>query len=90
MNVPLTKAEKTKIVTAPVTNHIIIAEKSTKYVPGYIRIQQIKKEATEIARRKEKGEIPKIMKTAGEPIEKIGTFTGLSLEEVEQLRVKKE
>lgn len=93
-----------KIVKTKVIDHIIISEnsylsfedvglmeslkRSDKYVPGYQRTKEIKKEAAEIARRKEKVEIAKEMKRANEPIEKIVAFTGLSPEEVENLKVR--
>jgi len=94
-----------RIVKTKVLDHLIISEKSylsfddvgfmetlkysDKYVPGYERTKQIKKEATEIARRKEKVEIAKAMKREDEPLEKIAAFTGLSIEELEKLKVRK-
>ena len=94
-----------KIVKTPVKDHLIISEKSylsfsdtqildlikksTKYVPNYVRIQQIKKEAREIAERRRTVEIAKAMKAAGEPIEKIIAYTGLDNEEIEKFKVKK-
>ncbi|WP_299107646.1 JAB domain-containing protein [uncultured Tenacibaculum sp.] len=93
------------IVDTEVIDHLIIStksylsfkdiglldelKKSTKYVPKYVLEQQIKKDATEIAKRKEKIEIAKAMKRVDEPIEKIANFTGLTIEEIEQLRVRK-
>lgn len=92
------------IVNTPVTDHLIISEKSylsfadtglldelsksTKYVPPYVLAERMKKEATEIAKRKKAIEIAKAMKRAGEPNEKIASFTGLPIEEVEKLRVR--
>lgn len=92
------------IVNTPVTDHLIVSEKSylsfadtgilyelsksTKYVPPYVLAERMKKEAIEIAERKKVIEIAKAMKKAGEPTEKIAAFTGLSLEEVEKLRVR--
>jgi len=94
-----------RIVKTKVLDHLIISEKSylsfddvgymetlkysTKYVPGYERTKQIKKEATEIAEQKKAVEIAKEMKRADEPVNKIVAFTGLSLEEVEKLKVRK-
>ncbi len=50
----------------------------------------IEKEKALIKKEKEKAnEIAKAMKKAGEPIEKIAAFTGLSHEEVKKLKVKK-
>ena len=94
------------IVNTEVIDHLIISEKSflsfadiglmeelkksIKYVPSYVLEQRIKKEASEIAKRKEKIEIAKAMKRAGEPADKIASFTGLPIEEVEKLRVRKQ
>jgi DNA repair protein RadC len=64
-------------------------EDSTKIVTNYIIEKRMKKEATEIAKRKEKVEIAKTMKKADEPVEKIVTFIGLTGEEIEKLRVRK-
>ena len=64
-------------------------KKSTKYVPKYVLEQRFKKEATEITNKKKTIEIVKTMKRASEKTEKIAAFTGLSIEEVEKLRVKK-
>ncbi len=93
------------IVNTEVLDHLIIStksylsfadtglldelQKSTKYVPKYVLEQRIKKEATEIAKRKEKIEIAKAMKRENEDIEKIAVFTGLSIEEIKKLRVRK-
>lgn len=64
-------------------------EKSTKYVPPYVLAERIKKEATEIAKRKEKIEIAKSFKRSGIDNKTIAENTGLSIEEVEKLRVRK-
>ncbi|MCY1636727.1 JAB domain-containing protein, partial [Marinifilum sp. D737] len=93
------------IVKTKVIDHLIISDKSflsfndigllaelkksTKYVPTYVLEQRIKKEAAAIAQRKEKVEIAKAMKRADEPIDKIAAFTGLRMEEIEKLRVRK-
>jgi DNA repair protein RadC len=93
------------IVNTEVIDHLIISDKSylsfgdiglleelkksTKYVPTYVLEKRFKKEATEIAKQKEKVEIAKAMKKSGEPIEKIALFTGLPEEEIQKLRVKK-
>lgn len=92
-----------KIVNTPVTDHLIIStqsylsftdtgllavlEKSTKYVPNYMRIQQIKKEAREIAERRKSVEIAKQLKKNGVDERIIADSTGLSLEEVQKLKV---
>jgi len=81
------------IVDTEVIEHLIISDRSylsfkdiglldelkqsTKYVPKYVLEQRIKKEASEIAKRKEKIEIAKTMKRANEDVEKISAFTGL-------------
>lgn len=93
------------IVDTEVLDHLIISDKSylsfldiglleelkasTKYVPSYVLQQKIKKEATEIAEKKKSIEIAKAMKTAKEPLDKIAAFTGLSIEEVERIKVRK-
>ena len=93
------------IVNTKVTDHLIISnksylsfvdiglleelEKSTKYVPSYVLEKRIKKEATEIAEQKKAIEIAKAFKRSGLDDEIIATNTGLSLEEVQKLRVKK-
>jgi len=93
------------IVNTKVIDHLIISdksylsfadigllselEKSTKYVPSYVLEKRIKKEATEIAKRKEKVEIAKAFKRSGIDNEIIALNTGLSIEEVEKLKVRK-
>jgi len=62
--------------------------RSKKYVPPFRLIENIKKEAAEMARRKEKVEIAKELKRDGIAIDRISNATGLSLEEVEKLRVR--
>jgi len=94
-----------RIVKTKVLDHLIISEKSylsfddvgfmetlkysTKYVPGYELTKQIKKEASEIAEQKKAIEIAKAMKRADKPLDKIVAFTGLSLAEVENIKVRK-
>lgn len=93
------------IVDTEVIDHLIIStksylsfkdtglldelKKSTKYVPKYVLEQRIKKEATEIANKRKAVEIAKTMKRENEDVEKIALFTGLSVEEIEKLRVRK-
>lgn len=93
------------IVNTEVVDHLIISDKSylsfgdigllevlkksTKYVPTYVLEKRFKKEATEIAEQNKAIKIAKAMKKSGEPIEKIALFTGLSEEEIQKLRVKK-
>jgi len=71
-------------------------KKSTKYVPRYVLEQRFKKEAIEIAKQKEKIvkkkktiEIAKQLKKNGVDNATISLSTGLSIEEVEKLRVQK-
>jgi DNA repair protein RadC len=93
------------IVNTEVIDHLIISDKSylsfkdiglldelkksIKYVPSYVLEQRIRKEAADIATRKNTVEIAKKMKRADENIEKISAFTGLSIEEIETLNVRK-
>ncbi|MFL0072781.1 JAB domain-containing protein, partial [Tenacibaculum maritimum] len=93
------------IVDTEVIDHLIIStksylsfkdiglldelKKSTKYVPKYVLEQRIKKEATEIAKQKNTIEIAKQLKRNGVDNETISLSTGLSIEEVEKLRVRK-
>ena len=93
------------IVNTEVLDHLIISDKSylsfndtglldelkksTKYVPKYVLEQRFKKEATEIANKKKTVEIAKEFKRNGVDNETIAISTGLSIEEVEKLRVKK-
>lgn len=93
------------IVDTQVIDHLIISDKSylsfadiglldelkksTKYVPKYVLEQRFKKEATEIANKKKTIEIAKELKRNGVDNETIAISTGLSIEEVEKLRVKK-
>lgn len=94
-----------RIVKTKVLDHLIISEKSylsfddvgimetlkysDKYVPGYQRTKEIKKEAAEIAKLKERVLIAKEMKRKGIDDEAISEMTGLSLEEVQKLKVRK-
>ncbi|MBA4745823.1 MAG: DNA repair protein [Muricauda sp.] len=93
------------IVNTQVLDHLIISTKSylsfkdiglmdellesTQYVPSYVLEKRFKKEAADIAKRKEKVEIAKQMKGKGMDVETISEITGLSVEEVKKLRVKK-
>ena len=93
------------IVDTPVSDHLIITpksylsfkniglleelEKSTKYVPQYVLEEKIKKEASIIAKRNEKIEIAKQLKRKGVDNETIAFSTGLTVPEIEKLRVKK-
>jgi len=93
------------IVDTEVIEHLIISDRSylsfkdiglldelkqsTKYVPKYVLEQRIKKEASEIAKRKEKIEIAKQLKRKGIDENTIAEATGLTIEQVEQLKVRK-
>ncbi len=93
------------IVDTEVLDHLIISDKSylsfadtglldelkksTKYVPKYVLEQRFKKEATEIANKKKTVEIAKELKRNGVDNETTALSTGLSIEEVEKLRVRK-
>ncbi len=94
-----------RIVNTPVSDHLIITpnsylsfkniglleelEHSTKYVPKYELEKRIKKEAAEIAERKKVIEIAKQLKRKGVDNETITFSTGLTIEEVEKLKVRK-
>ncbi len=93
------------IVNLKVIDHLIISDKSylsfvntglldelkksTKYVPKFVLEQRIKKEATEIAEKKKTIEIAKELKLRGTTDKDISGITGLSIKEVEKLRIQK-
>ena len=93
------------IVDTEVIDHLIISDKSylsfkdiglmdelklsTKYVPKYVMEQRIKKEVIEIAERKKAVEIAKELKRRGTLNEEISGITGLSIEEVEKIKIRK-
>ncbi len=93
------------IVDTKVLDHLIISEKSylsfkdiglfdeleksTKYVPAYVLQQRIIKEAKELAEQKNTIEIAKQLKRIDVSDEKIVLATGLSIEEVKKLKVRK-
>lgn len=64
-------------------------KKSTKYVPPYVLQERIKREAADIAKQKNTIEIAKQFKRNGIDEQTIADSTGLSLEEVQKLKVKK-
>ena len=94
-----------KIVNTPVFDHLIITrtsflsfkdvelldklEMSTKYVPPYVQMERMKKELTELAKSSEKTVIAKELKRNGLANELIAESTGLSLEEVVNLKVRR-
>ncbi|MDO5969850.1 JAB domain-containing protein [Flavivirga aquimarina] len=93
------------IVKTEVIDHLIISDesyfsfsnvglfdelkKSTKYVPKFVLEQRIKKEATKIAEKNKTIEIAKQLKRNGADDEMIAASTGLSIEDVKKLRVRK-
>lgn len=93
------------IVSTEVLDHLIISTnsylsfkdvglmdellESTQYVPSYVLEKKFKKEATEIANRKKTIEIAKKLKRNGIEEQAIADSTGLTLEEVQKLKVKK-
>ena len=94
-----------KIVKTPVFDHLIITERSflsfkdtgvmdkleqsTKYVPTYELIERAEKKAAEIAKQDRNVEIAKELKRNGMADDEIAQITGLSLDEVEKLRVRR-
>jgi DNA repair protein RadC len=94
-----------RIVNTPVLDHLIISEKSylsfadtglldklglsTKWVPTFELIDKAKKEALAIGAKNKAIDIAKEMKRRGLPVETISELTGLSVKEVEWLKVKK-
>ncbi|RSC93202.1 JAB domain-containing protein [Tenacibaculum singaporense] len=93
------------IVNTHVIDHLIISDKSylsfantgllqelaksTKYVPKYVLEQRLKKEASEIAEKNKAIEIAKSLKRKGVDTSTIADSTGLTIEEVEKLRVRR-
>jgi DNA repair protein RadC len=93
------------IVETEVVDHLIIStksylsfsdiglleqlKKSKKYVPTFELIKEAKKEAAEIAEKKKTVEIAKELKRKGINNHTISESTGLSIEEVEKLKVRK-
>ncbi len=64
-------------------------ERNSSQIPCYTRIKRAKLEATKLAKQKKKIEIAKTMKRESEKTHKIALFTGLSENEIENLRVKR-
>jgi DNA repair protein RadC len=64
-------------------------EKSTKYVPRYVLVERIQREATAIAKQRNTIEIAKKLKRKDIDNQTIADATGLTLEEVDALRVRK-
>lgn len=94
-----------RIVNTPVIDHLIISDKSyvsfgnmglmdelsksIKYVPPYELVDKIRAEATEVARKDRDIEIAKELKRRAMPIDAIAEITGLTIEEINALRVRK-
>jgi len=94
-----------KIVGTPVLDHLIITERSymsfndvglmerlatsTKYVPPYQLVEQIRKEAVDFGRRDNSIEIAKELKRRDMPLEAIAEITKLTIEEIKALRVRR-
>lgn len=93
------------IVDTPVLDHLIISEKSylsfediglmdqlresTKHVPTYIMVENAKKEAAKIAKHNKALDIAKKLKRIGTDNIIIAQVTGIPLQDVEALRVRK-
>lgn len=94
-----------RIVNTPVIDHLIISDKSyvsfgnmglmdelaksIKYVPPYELVDKIRAEASETAKKEEKIEIAKELKRRAMSIDAIVEITGLTIEEINALRVRK-
>lgn len=93
------------IINIKVLDHLIISEKSyhsfsdsglmaelersTKYVPKYILMERMKKEAAEKAVEKNKLKIAQELKNKGFTLSQIVELTGITEEEAKKLKVKK-
>lgn len=89
------------IVNLPVVDHLIIStegyysfnrkgdmaqlHKSKKYVPAYVQVEELKKEAQMIGEKIGKIEMAKMLKNNGVDISLIAESSGLSKEEIEKL-----
>lgn len=94
-----------RIVNTPVLDHLIISDKSyisfkniglmeelsksIKYVPPYELVEKIRKEALAIGEKNKAVEIAKELKRRNMPIDAIVEITGLSVEEIDKLRVRR-
>lgn len=93
-----------KILDIPVFDHLIISEKdytsfldtglldqleeNSRYIPNYKRQAQIKREAEEIGKQKEKINIARDMKSRNYTVKQIIELTGLPESDIKKLRVK--
>ena len=94
-----------RIVGIPVLDHLIITERSylsfddlgimnqlatsTKYIPPYELVERIKQEALAIGEQNKAIEIAKELKRRNMPLEAIAEITGLTVEEIKALRVRR-
>lgn len=94
-----------RIVNTPVIDHLIISDKSyvsfgnmglmdelaksIKYVPPYELVDKIKAEALIVGAKNNSIEIAKELKRRAMPIDAIAEITGLTIEEINALRVRK-
>jgi DNA repair protein RadC len=94
-----------RIVNTPVIDHLIISDKSyvsfgnmglmdelaksIKYVPPYELVDKIKAEALKVGEKHGRVEIAKELKRRAMPIDAIVEITGLTIEEINALRVRK-
>jgi DNA repair protein RadC len=94
-----------RIVNTPVLDHLIISDKSyvsfenmglmeelaksTKYVPAYELADRIRKESVAFGEKNRSIEIAKELKRDGLDVETIARYTGLNIEEINNLRVRR-
>lgn len=94
-----------RIVNTPVLDHLIISNKSyvsfknmglmeelaqsVKYVPPYELVDRIRKEALAIGAKNNSIEIAKELKRRNMPVDAIVEITGLTVEEINALRVRR-
>jgi DNA repair protein RadC len=94
-----------RIVNTPVIDHLIISDKSyvsfgnmglmdelaksIKYVPPYELVDKIKAEALIVGAKNNSIEIAKELKRRAMPIDAIAEITGLTIEEINELRVRR-
>lgn len=94
-----------RIVNTPVLDHLIISDKSyvsfenmglmeelaqsTKYVPAYELVEKIRSESLAIGEKNKAVEIAKELKRMDMDIEVIARLTKLSIEEINDLRVRR-
>lgn len=71
------------------TGELAKIEESTRYLPNYKQIAQLKKEAAEIAVQKEKKEMLKLMVEKNYTVEQIVELTGITKEEADKLKSRK-